>query len=472
MSPNVALLLWVVLLFLLLRYDPGRESAISWAIWLPLCWFFFSQTRLPSQWLGKTTGSVATALNEGNAFDRPFLFGLIILAVFILVRRSFRWGQFLGQNFFLTAFLLFGLISFLWSDFASIALKRWIRDLGNYFAILVVLTDPNPLPAVRTFFRRLYFILIPLSYMMIKYYTFDAIRYDGWTGLPEYVGAATSKNTLGATCMLSGIFFFWDVLARWSERKETQTKLIILLNIVFFVMSFYVLRLSNSATSLACLLLGCGVILAYHFWRQHPVFIKTLIPVFLCSVILAYAFGLNEFVARSFGRDPSLTGRTQIWESLLMFDSNWLLGTGYESFWLGERLYQVWVATGFVTQAHNGYLEVYLNLGLVGLCILVFLLLSSYRRICKSFTHSAVLAPLVLASWTLALFYNITEAAFKAPFMCLTFLVGALIIPGQRQQEPQPLLRAKILPQVGRPRMVPKWAGVNRLRIQGKSDHG
>src|SRR5678809_1614277 len=108
MSPNVALLLWVVLLFLLLRYDPGRESAISWAIWLPLCWFFFSQTRLPSQWLGKTTGSVATALNEGNAFDRPFLFGLIILAVFILVRRSFRWGQFLGQNFFLTAFLLFG----------------------------------------------------------------------------------------------------------------------------------------------------------------------------------------------------------------------------------------------------------------------------------------------------------------------------------------------------------------------------
>ena len=32
MSPNVALLLWVVLLFLLLRYDPGRESAISWAM--------------------------------------------------------------------------------------------------------------------------------------------------------------------------------------------------------------------------------------------------------------------------------------------------------------------------------------------------------------------------------------------------------------------------------------------------------
>src|SRR5262245_11859583 len=227
MQPTVALALWAVLLFLLIRFDPGRESQISWAMWVPIGWFFISQTRLPSQWLGKTSGTLASAFTEGNAFDRPFLFGLILLSVVILVSRSFRWGAFFSQNFFLTLFLLFGLVSFLWSDFLFVALKRWFRDLGNYFAILVVLSDPNPLQATRTFFRRLYFILIPLSYMMIKYYSFQAIRYDFWTGLPEYVGAATSKNTLGATCMLSGLFFFWDIVARWPERRETRTKRII-----------------------------------------------------------------------------------------------------------------------------------------------------------------------------------------------------------------------------------------------------
>jgi len=224
------------------------------------------------------------------------------------------------------------------------------------------------------------------------------------------------------------------------------------------------------------LILGCGVILMFHIRRERPNYLKILIPVFLFSyVILAYGFGLNDFVARSLGRDPSLTGRTEIWKNLLIFDSNWLLGTGYESFWLGDRLYQVWMKTGFVTQAHNGYLEVYLNLGVVGLAILVGLLLSSYRRICKSFVQSPVLAPLVLASWTLALFYNITEAAFKTPFMCLTFLVGAMIIP-ERRQEPQRLVRARIppprvLPRVDRTHPVPKWAGVDRLRTQGKPNH-
>jgi O-antigen ligase len=174
-------------------------------------------------------------------------------------------------------------------------------------------------------------------------------------------------------------------------------------------------------------------------------------------------------VARLLGRDPTLTGRTEIWKDLLIFDYNWILGTGYESFWLGERLIQVWTEAGYITQAHNGYLEIYLNLGIVGLFILVGMLISSYRRICRSFTHSPVLAPLVLASWTLMLFYNITEAAFKVPFMCLTFLMGAIIIPELRQ-EPDRLVRTRVLPRVAKTRMVPKWAGVNRLRTEGKSD--
>lgn len=472
MNPTLALALWVVFLFLLFRFDPGRESQISWASWVPLCWFFLNQTRLPSQWLGRTTGSVASAFAEGNAFDRPFLFGLILLSVIVLLSRSFRWGAFLGQNFFLTAFLVFGLLSFLWSDFPLIALKRWFRDLGSYFAILVVLSEPGPVQAIRTFFRRLYFVLIPLSILMIKYYPYKARYYDFWTGLPEFVGAATSKNTLGASCMLSGIFFFWDTVARWSERRETQTKRIILLNVIFIMLSFYLLRLANSATSLACLFLGCGVILVGHFWRHRPAFIKTLIPVFLCSyVILAYGFGLNDFVARSLGRDPSLTGRTLIWKNILKVGSNWVIGSGYESFWLGDRLYQVWSLAGFVTQAHNGYLEFYLNFGIVGLFILAGILVSSYRRICISFTPTAVLAPLVLAFWTLALFYNITEAAFRPSFMCLTFLVGAIVIPEARQ-ELKPLVRSRVLPRVDRTRIAPKWAGVNRLRTQGRSGHG
>ena len=129
-------------------------------------------------------------------------------------------------------------------------------------------------------------------------------------------------------------------------------------------------------------------------------------------------------------------------------------------------MYQVWGLAGLVTEAHNGYLEIYLTFGIVGLFVLAAILISSYRTICRSFTQSA-LAPLVLAFWTLALFYNITEAAFKAPFMCLTFLVGAIIVP-ERGVAPQRPVPFRTLRRVDKPRMVPKWAGVNRLSQKGR----
>ena len=64
--------------------------------------------------------------------------------------------------------------------------------------------------------------------------------------------------------------------------------------------------------------------------------------------------------------------------------TNPLVGTGYESFWLGPRLKDVWAQTGAgINEAHNGYLEVYLNQGLIGLVLLGGFLIASYRTICR-----------------------------------------------------------------------------------------
>ena len=85
--------------------------------------------------------------------------------------RSFNWGSFFSRNLALMAFLSFALVSVCWSDFPFVALKRWFRDLGSYLVILVVLSDPRPLEAVRTVLRRLSYLLIPLSILLNKYYS-------------------------------------------------------------------------------------------------------------------------------------------------------------------------------------------------------------------------------------------------------------------------------------------------------------
>ena len=80
------------------------------------------------------------------------------------------------------------------------------------------------------------------------------------------------------------------------------------------------------------------------------------------------------------GRDPSLTDRTAVWADVLALQNRPMLGYGFESFWLGDRLMVLWNKWWWrPTQAHNGYIETYLNLGLVGLGLLAGLLLSTFR---------------------------------------------------------------------------------------------
>ncbi len=434
MPPTLALLLWLILLLALMCFDPARVSDSSASLWVPVIWIFFVASKLPSQWLGGTQGTVASALEEGNPLDRSIDLVLIVLAIAILISRSLNWGNFFARNAALMAFIGFGLLSVLWSDFAFVASKRWFRDLGNYLVILVVLSDPRPLEAVRTLLRRLCYLLIPLSILLIKYYSYIAIQYDVWTGVPEYMGVATSKNMLGVLCLISGLFFFWDTTTRWSDRKEGRTKRILLVNAGFMGMTLWLLNLSSSATSCVCLVIGCLVLMTARsrWFKRHPRFLKVMIPSGICLyLILSFGLGMdiNAGLAASVGRDPTLTGRTNIWNAVLSTHTNPVVGTGYESFWLGPRLEQVWQLAGHVNEAHNGYLEVYLDLGLIGVFLLCGFLIASYRTICKRLTSAHSFGSLTLALWTVLPFYNVTESAFQGQLMWVIFLLGAIVVP-------------------------------------------
>lgn len=432
MPPSLATLLWLVLLLLLLWFDPARVPNTSGASWVPVAWIFIIASKLPSLWLGFRAGSVAQAMEEGNPLDRTIDLVLILLAIAILISRSFQWDKLFTYNLALVAFIGFGLMSVFWSDFPFIAFKKWFRDLGNYLVILVVLSDPQPLESVRTVLRRLAYLLIPLSILLNKYYPQISKQYDPWTGVGSFVGATTSKNMLGALCLVSGLFFFWDIVTRWKERKERRTRRIQVVNFAFLGMTAWLLSVSSSATSSVCLVIGCLVILATHskLFQRHPGFVKTLIPLcFLLYLILAFGFDLNGQLASQVGRDPTLNERTVIWKTVLSVQTNPLIGTGYESFWLGPRLMRVWQSVPGINEAHNGYLEVYLNLGLIGVFLLTCLLVTCYRKICRLLKSCFDLASLSLALWTIVLFYNMTEAAFRSQLMWIAFLLTAITVP-------------------------------------------
>jgi len=431
MPPSLALLLWAALLLLLLFFDPAREAKNSLALWVPLIWLFFLGSRSPSMWLGFSYGS--QGLEEGNPVDRA-VFSLLTVAAFaILASRPLQWGKLVTQNSALACFLAFALLSVAWSDFPLATFKKWFRDTGIYMAVLVVLSDRRPLEAVRTVLRRVCYLLIPLSIVLIKYYPQLGKSFSAWGG-EEYTGAATTKNMLGALCLVSGMFFFWDTITLWWQRSAPRVRRVIFVNGAFIGMTLWLLNASDSKTSIVCLGIGCLMIATVHstFGQRHLGLVKALAPVsFLLYLTLTVAFGMGSQLSQAVGRSGDLSDRTHIWQVLLSVPINRFLGTGYQSFWLGSRTQWVWARLNgdSVGEAHNGYLAIYLDLGLIGLCLLCVFLIATYRKISKRLKAVTPLASLSLGLWTLLLFYNVTEASFEVDLLLATFLLANIAVP-------------------------------------------
>jgi len=141
---------------------------------------------------------------------------------------------------------------------------------------------------------------------------------------------------------------------------------------------------------------------------------------------LVLALGGGASAAAALGRNSTLTGRTDIWAAVIPMAANPLIGAGFESFWLNPLVHQrldALIPNLPLNEAHDGYLEVYLNLGWVGVLLIVLLLTDAYRRAVKAFRHEPAFGSLLLAYVLTAATYNITEAGFRLLSITWIFLL-------------------------------------------------
>jgi O-antigen ligase len=118
-----------------------------------------------------------------------------------------------------------------------------------------------------------------------------------------------------------------------------------------------------------------------------------------------------------------------------------LVGTGYESFWLGPRLEKLWTIYWWhPNEAHNGYIEIYINLGWIGLALLAIVLAAGYRTVLAAYRRDLPLANLRLAYFLTGMAYNFTEAAFfriQAPaWMFLLFAITSVPLTAEPAVQP------------------------------------
>jgi O-antigen ligase len=431
MSPHVATLCCLAGIGGLFYLDRDEQARTSPWLWMPVVWIALGGSRNISVWLG---GSSLTATPdqylEGSPLDRAFLALLVVAAIGVLIARGQRTFALMKRNAPLLLFVGYCFASILWSDFPFIALKRWTKMLGNVSMVLVVLTDPNPAAAVRKFLTRGAFLLIPASVLMIKYYPELGRIYDRWEGIAYYTGATTDKNMLGCICMVFG----FGILARFVESlRDTAPRRRLLATGTVLAMNLWLFHMAQSATSLACFMIGGSLIAVLTLLRQpRPWVVHTMVGGIVTVGVVAYFFqDAFALLVQSMGRNVTLTGRTDLWNDVLLLDKHPLFGAGFESFFLGDRLEFLWRKYWWhPNEAHNGYLETYLTLGMIGLSLLGLLLVTGYRNIIKLYRTEPTAGSLRLAFLVAAPIYNITEAAFKVTNpMWIMFLLVVTAAP-------------------------------------------
>jgi len=418
-------------LFYLNRDDSVHNSK---ALWLPVLWFGIVASRPVSAWLGINGPAGLSGTLDGSPADAAFYGVLMAMGLAVLLSRTKRTGAFLAVSWPLILYFVYCLISVAWSPFPSAAFKRWTKDLGDLVMVLLIVTDPQPIAALRRLYSRLGFILLPLSVVLIRY-TDLGRGYDP-DGAPMNTGVTTNKNTLGLTIFVIAIGTLWNLRHLILHKDEPNRKRRLVAQWTLFAFCLALLQMAHSATSIACFGLGALLLLATGLSsiKTKPARVNALCLTIILLAGITFLSGGDAYVIQALGRKPDLSGRKEIWSASLACAENPWIGTGYESFWNANavRVNVYLHEAGFIdlsnlVSAHNGYLEVYLDLGFIGLFLIGLILIYGYRRACKSFDYDPDLGGLFLAYVGTMTIYGITEVSFRVLGASWVFLLLAVV---------------------------------------------
>lgn len=351
-----------------------------------------------------------SSLVETNSPLSELMWGsLYVVAIVGLLRRSASFGRAFRSSWLVAAIIVLALLSTLWSDDPSVTARRAVGLLGTSACAYYIASRFS----LHGFIDTLSVVVIAAAIISIAIIVVAPsaglmhLEYAGaWRGLFAH------KNRLGmflafglisvviTACRARGprAAFYWAgaglcALELVATRSVTSIMAAVVCAVTLIV-AYAVSRRRVSLGAVACfVLLGVGAIAVFVSWA---------------------AAGDQNPILEFSGRDATLTGRTQIWSNVLTAILARPLGYGYDVFWDpgGSFLqYNPGTATWRPFHAHDGYLELSLDLGLIGLALMLALLVqalrASWRLAVELFTLDRA-CPLAAIVFFITL--NVTEA--------------------------------------------------------------
>lgn len=433
MSSSIAIALTWAVIYWLLRTEAKEGERSSLTLWIPTIWVGIMGSRPVGAWFissSYTDFSVA----EGSPYDRIVLNSLILIGVIICIKRKVNWSDIIQDNKWLIFLYAYLLISVIWSNYPFVSFKRWFKVTGVIVMAFLIVSEPNPLKAIEIIIRRCSCILLPLSITLIKYFPQYGVQYDRWSGIRMGTGVATHKNSLGILCAITMFFIVNSLFQRWLKKelfKISRTRLMAELLLIF--MGLFLMFGGGgtySATSITIFVIGLFCVFYINIFNGVSQIIERNVKktvLFCICIFVSFNSIIMPLATKLLKRNSSLSGRDDIWESIIeLIQKKPVLGVGFGGYWVD-------VAASFdkhhgVLQSHNGYLEVLLQVGGVGLIMLIIFLFSFCRKISNMFNYNKNWGIFGLSFLLMLLFYNYTEACFLQSNLFWTVMILLTVV--------------------------------------------
>lgn len=320
----------------------------------------------------------------------------------LIVRRgavdSFHWDNALSPALYL-AYLFLGLVSMLWSTNPGYSLLQWIMDVESlvfafYFVKSFIVLD--------TFFPggniRFYHVMGNASFLIMLIFlvgmwvapdVFYRLTHGGEEA--RLGGFMMNPNELGMLCVACISCFIFD-LYRGHRKVWTMIKILLVL---------YALIMTGSRSSL----IGFLLVVFFHIRQSNS--IKLKLAVNLGAVLAIPVIVQTIFIKQGDLEEVmSMTGRLPFWTALITegLPKEPLLGFGFMRIAYREYFQSVHTYAGQMT--HNTFIQVLMNLGFVGLGIVLLQLVFTLRGFLrhpekeKRLMFIGILIPIMINSFT------------------------------------------------------------------------
>jgi exopolysaccharide production protein ExoQ len=416
---------------------------------------------------------------SGSGTSRFIWLALLAFGVIVPLSRSGLALKLLRYvNPYLLIFVALAAFSILWSIDPGVTIRRLLRVTTTVLVAFAFALMTWRTTRFQDVLRPILTLLLVGSIIFVLAAPQLAIdQSDATALLGAWHGLATQKNGLGSMAAIALILWLHAGLSKekpwWMAGAGAAVSLTCLIN-------------SRSSTSIMNAAFSCTLMVML---MRPPVgmrrYLKYMVIAFVAALLL-YSLAVLNLVPGSglllspitalTGKDQTFSGRTNIWAIVNEHIAQRpMLGSGYGAYWVqlpgSPSMEMVARLYFYPTEAHNGYLDVINDLGVVGALCLLGYLVTYVRQGLRLFVAVRPQGVLYLALLFDQLVANLTESRWFNVLTCeftimtiATVALGRTLLDQRRAKQAAPSVSA-ITPSAGALGARPQPRRIVRPRI-------